>query len=73
LNTSQQTTNKVSILTYKIEEREVKKTVWSYSMSFNLAAAKRLRKELQNLQRAKEPDPDIYLIPDGAYRKPRSV
>lgn len=34
-------------------------------MSLNLAAAKRLRKELQNLQRAKEPDPDIYLIPDG--------
>ena len=34
-------------------------------MSLNLAAAKRLRKELQNLERAKEPDPDIYLIPDG--------
>mmetsp|Transcript_15858 Transcript_15858/g.36552 ORF Transcript_15858/g.36552 Transcript_15858/m.36552 type:complete len:174 (-) Transcript_15858:1938-2459(-) len=34
-------------------------------MSLNLAAAKRLRKELQYLHRAKEPDPDIYLIPDG--------
>ena len=34
-------------------------------MSVNLAAAKRLRKELQNLQRTKEPDRDIYLIPDS--------
>jgi peroxin-4 len=33
-------------------------------MSVNLAAAKRLRKELQNLERNK-PDPDIYLIPDS--------
>ena len=29
-----------------------------------MAAAKRLRKELQNLERSK-PDPDIYLIPDS--------
>jgi peroxin-4 len=32
-------------------------------MSTNLVAAKRLRKELQNLERNK-PDPDIFLIPD---------
>jgi len=30
-----------------------------------MAAAKRLRKELQNLERSKEQDHDIYLIPDG--------
>lgn len=34
-------------------------------MSLHMAAAKRLRKELQNLERAKDEDPDIYLIPDG--------
>ena len=34
-------------------------------MSLNMAAAKRLRKELQNLERSKEQDHDIYLIPDG--------
>lgn len=33
-------------------------------VSHNLAAAKRLRKELQNLERNKA-DPDIYLIPDS--------
>ncbi len=33
-------------------------------VSHNLAAAKRLRKELQNLERSKA-DPDIYLIPDS--------
>ena len=32
-------------------------------VSNNLAAAKRLRKELQNLER-NPPDPDIHLIPD---------
>ena len=33
-------------------------------VSHNLAAAKRLRKELQNLERNKA-DPDIFLIPDS--------
>ena len=34
-------------------------------VAHSLAAAKRLRKELQNLERHKDEDDDIFLIPDA--------
>ena len=34
-------------------------------VAHSLAAAKRLRKELQNLERSKEEDDDICLVPDS--------
>ncbi len=58
--------NKLHLLiNHKVVQRETNIARTAITMSLNLAAAKRLRKELQNLKRAKEPDPDIYLIPDG--------